>query len=90
MSSDMEKKPDLPPSSVAEQSTDTEPKQPGLKDILRSVLAAAIGIQSSKNQERDFKHGKAKVYIIAGIVYTLVFIGTVVTVVRLVLKNAGY
>jgi hypothetical protein len=54
------------------------------------VLAAAVGIQSSKNQQRDFKHGKAKVYIIAGIIYTLVFITTVVTVVRMVLKHAGY
>lgn len=67
-----------------------EQQAPRLRDIVRSVLSAAIGIQSSKNQERDFKHGKAKVFIIAGIVYTLIFITVVVTIVRLVLKNAGY
>jgi len=67
-----------------------QPEQPGWKDILRSVLSAAIGIQSRKNQERDFKHGKARVYIIAGIIYTMIFIGTVFSIVTLVLKKAGY
>lgn len=79
-----------PISEPSQQATETEAGEPGLKDILRSVLSAAIGIQSRKNQERDFKHGKARVYIIAGIIYTLVFITTVVTIVRLVLKHAGH
>jgi hypothetical protein len=64
--------------------------QPGLKDVLRSVLSAAVGIQSSKNQERDFKHGKARVYIVAGIIYTVLFIATVFTIVTVVLKKAGH
>ncbi|HSB96373.1 MAG TPA: DUF2970 domain-containing protein [Spongiibacteraceae bacterium] len=66
------------------------PEQPGWKDIVRSVLSAAIGVQSRKNQERDFKHGKARVYIIAGIIYTMLFIGTVFLIVTLVLKKAGH
>lgn len=65
-------------------------KAPGLLQIAASVFAAAFGVQSSKNQQRDFKHGNARVFIISGIIFTLLFMGTVFTVVRLVLKNAGY
>jgi hypothetical protein len=65
------------------------PVEPGLKDIVRSVLSAAIGVQSRRNQERDFTHGKARVYIIAGIIFTLLFIATVVSVVTVVLKTQG-
>lgn len=62
---------------------------PGLKAIIGSVFAAAFGVQSKKNQERDFKHGKARVFIIAGVIFTLLFIATVYTVVTIVLKQAG-
>jgi hypothetical protein len=57
--------------------------------VVSSVLAASLGVQSSKNRERDFKHGRAGIFIAAGIIFTLLFIGTVLTVVQLVLKNAG-
>jgi hypothetical protein len=57
--------------------------------VVSSVLAASLGVQSSKNRERDFKQGRAGVFIAAGIIFTLLFIGTVLTVVQLVLKSAG-
>lgn len=57
--------------------------------IVGSVLAAGLGVQSSKNRERDFKQGRIGVFIAAGIVFTLLFIATVVTVVQLVLKGSG-
>ncbi len=65
-------------------------KSPGLLQIVGSIFSAAFGVQSSKNQERDFKHGKARVFIISGILFTLLFMGTVFTVVKMVLKQAGY
>ena len=68
---------------------DSQPNEPGLKDIVRSVLSAAIGVQSRRNQERDFTHGKPRVFIIAGIIFTLLFIATVVSVVTVVLKTQG-
>ncbi|MDH5170819.1 MAG: DUF2970 domain-containing protein [Gammaproteobacteria bacterium] len=58
--------------------------------VISSVLAASLGVQSSKNRERDFKQGRAGVFIAAGIIFTLLFIGTVFTVVQLVLKGAGH
>jgi hypothetical protein len=57
--------------------------------VVASVFAAGLGIQSSRNRERDFKQGRAGVFIVAGIVFTLIFIGTVYAVVQLVLKSAA-
>lgn len=58
-------------------------------EVVSSVLAAGLGVQNSKNRERDFKQGRFGVFVAAGIVFTLLFIGVVVTVVQLVLKGAG-
>jgi hypothetical protein len=57
--------------------------------VFGSVFAAVFGVQSSKNRERDFKEGKFSVFIIAGVVFTLLFIATVFTIVQVVLKSAG-
>jgi hypothetical protein len=59
-----------------------------LFQVVGSVFAAGLGVQSSKNRERDFKQGKFGVFIIAGILFTLFFMGTVFTIVQLVLKGA--
>ena len=67
----------------------TLPQKLNPLQVVSSVLAASLGVQSSKNRERDFKQGRAGVFIAAGIIFTLLFIGTVVTVVQLVLKSAG-
>ncbi|MCK9506120.1 MAG: DUF2970 domain-containing protein [Porticoccaceae bacterium] len=63
--------------------------KPGFAAIVKSTMAAALGVQSSKNRERDFKHGNIKTFIVAGIIFTIIFIATIITVVKLVLKNAG-
>ncbi len=57
--------------------------------VIGSVLAAGLGVQSSKNRERDFKQGRLGVFIAAGIVFTLLFIGTVIFVVQMVLGTAA-
>jgi Protein of unknown function (DUF2970) len=57
--------------------------------VVGSVLSAGLGVQSSKNRERDFRQGRVSVFIAAGIVFTLTFIGVVFLVVQLVLKGAG-
>jgi hypothetical protein len=63
---------------------DTPPPKPSLLQIAGSVLAAAFGVQSDANRERDFAHGSAKVYIIAGLVFTALFIAALVGAVKLV------
>lgn len=71
------------------ESTPPGQQKPGFLDIVKSTLAAAVGVQSNKNRERDFTHGNIKVYIIAGIVFTLLFLATVIGVVQLVLSRTG-
>ena len=65
--------------------SDTQDKV-GVKDILQSVFAAALGVQSSKNRDRDFKQGNIGVYIAAGILFTALFIGGVIAVVQAVVS----
>lgn len=62
-------------------------QKPNLMQVVGSVFAAAFGVQSSKNRERDFKHGSHKVFIIAGIVGTLLFLATLITIVQIVLGD---
>ncbi|TDG13766.1 DUF2970 domain-containing protein [Seongchinamella unica] len=57
--------------------------------VISSVFAAGLGVQSSKNRERDFNQGRAGVFIAAGIIFTLGFIAVMVVIVQLVLKGAG-
>ena len=83
--------------SDADQDRDQdEPGEPEQQDkslntlqVVSSVFAAGLGVQSSKNRERDFKQGRFGVFLAAGFIFTLLFIGTVVTIVQLVLKGAG-
>ena len=79
-----------------EQSTtdnDPDATNPGGRlnplQVIASVFAAGLGIQSSKNRKRDFKQGKAGVFIIAGLCFTVLFVAVVYGVVRLVLSSAG-
>lgn len=64
-------------------------QKPSIGQVILSTLAAAIGVQSSKNRERDFKSGSIKTYIAAGILFTALFVITLVLVVKTVLGNMG-
>ena len=66
-----------------------EPRTLNPLQVVGSVFAAGLGVQSSKNRERDFKQGRLGVFIAAGVVFPLLFICSVVFVVQMVLKGAG-
>ena len=55
------------------------------KRVLQSTLAAAFAGQSQKNRIQDFEEGHAGWFILAGVMFTVVFVATVLTVVNLVL-----
>jgi len=63
-------------------------KSGSLAAIAASVLAAAFGVQSERNRQRDFSAGKPWMFVIAGVVFTLLFIAAVYAVVALVLASA--
>ena len=58
--------------------------KPSLIEVVLSVFAAALGVQNSKNRERDFTNGSPVVFIVAGLIFTIVFVLTIVTIVHLV------
>ncbi|HCC44450.1 MAG TPA: hypothetical protein DEQ32_08650 [Gammaproteobacteria bacterium] len=53
--------------------------------VSTSILAAAFGVQSKKNRERDFSYGNPLIFILAGLAFTALFILAIVTIVYLVL-----
>ncbi|MGD8177310.1 DUF2970 domain-containing protein [Marinimicrobium sp. ARAG 43.8] len=63
--------------------------KPGFFQIVLSTLAAAFGVQSNRNRERDFSHGSIFPYIAAGVIFTVLFVVAVIFLVRLVLHTAG-
>jgi hypothetical protein len=77
----------------------TEPQHNGAGDkpedklslwqVIGSVFAAAFGVQSDKNRQRDFTRAKPSTYIIAGILFTLAFILVIFTVVKVVLSTVA-
>lgn len=64
-------------------------QSPGPFEVIKSVLAAMFGVQSDQNRERDFKHGKASHFIIAGIILTVIFVLVLVNIVSSIVKDAG-
>ena len=57
---------------------------PRFRRILQSTLAAAFGVQSHDNRAQDFEVENAGWFILPGIIFTTIFIFTVLTVVNLV------
>lgn len=66
-----------------------KPNKPTFLQIVFSTFAAAFGVQSGKNRERDFTSGNIYVYMTAGVIFTAVFVVSMVLLVRLVLKSSG-
>lgn len=60
-------------------------KPPNFLQVMLSVVAAAFGVQSGKNYERDFSTGNPLAYIAGGLLFTVLFVLAIATVVSLVL-----
>ncbi len=69
--------------------TNEKVKKQSFLQVMLSTIAAAFGVQSKANQERDFEQGNIYSYIAAGIIFTVVFVITVALLVKLVLKSNG-
>ena len=60
--------------------------KPSIFDVILSVISAALGVQTTDKRERDFQGGSALPYIIGGVIFTVIFILSIIAVVRLVLN----
>ena len=68
---------------------DEQEKSLTLREMLGSVLAATLGVQSGKNRARDFSHGKPSHFIILGVGFTALFVLLILGLVKLVLYLVG-
>jgi Na+/melibiose symporter-like transporter len=59
-----------------------------LLQVFGSVISSFIGVQKNATRERDFRHGRARDFIIVGVVLTVLFILAVWGVVQLVMRVA--
>ncbi|EEB79623.1 hypothetical protein GPB2148_3466 [marine gamma proteobacterium HTCC2148] len=75
---------------MSEQDNNADRKTLNPFQVISSVFAAGLGVQSSKNRERDFNQGRAGVFVAAGVIFTLGFIAVMVVIVQLVIKGAGH
>ena len=57
----------------------------GFWQIVMSVLSAAFGVQTSKNRKRDFTQGNPLVFIAMGLIFTILFVTTLIGIVHLIL-----
>jgi hypothetical protein len=64
-------------------------RPPTLRQTIASVGASFFGVQSSKNRERDFRHGRPLQFVVVGVVMTAAFALALWLVVQLVLRSAG-
>jgi len=71
--------------------TDTNEQRKGIGFLgtIQSTIAAACGVQSKVNRERDFANAKPSTFVIAGVVFVIVFILGMYGVVQLVLSVAA-
>jgi len=59
--------------------------KPTITQVIKSVLAAAIGVQSDDNRQQDFTQGSLVTYVIAGLIFTVLFVSGLVFLVSTIL-----
>ncbi len=70
-----------------EQASEKEEKKPGIGALTLSILAAALGVQTEENRQRDFSQKSPLPYILGGLIFTVLFVLTLVGVVMMVLPD---
>jgi hypothetical protein len=58
--------------------------KPTITQVVKSVLAAFIGVQSETNRKKDFEHGSLSTYVIAGFIFTILFVAAIIFIVSIV------
>ncbi len=50
-------------------------------EVFKSVFSAFIGVQNEENRKKAFENGSLSTYIIAGLIFTALFVITIVILV---------
>ncbi|MBB6523210.1 DUF2970 domain-containing protein [Pseudoteredinibacter isoporae] len=77
----------ISPQEQQEDTVSSPSSKPGFVSLVISTLAAAFGVQTDKNRERDFQHGNIYSFIAAGIIFTALFVIGTVFLVKLILAD---
>lgn len=72
-----------------QSNTDNSQKKLSLIQLIGSLFAGAIGVQSGKNRERDFETNSLMPFIIGGLIFTGLFVGSVILLVNYLLASHG-
>jgi hypothetical protein len=64
-------------------------KKPSLVQVIISVLASLLGVQSDRNRQRDFARGDPKDYIGVYVALVVLFVIGMIVLVNMVLASAG-
>ena len=62
-----------------------EPSKPSFFQVMLSVMSAAIGVQRSETRARDFQTDSPLPFIIAGILFTMMFVSSLLLIVSWVI-----
>lgn len=57
--------------------------------VVGSVLSSFLGVQKNATRERDFRHGRARDFILVGVLLTAVFVLVIWGLVQLVVRVAA-
>lgn len=71
------------------QMSEMSEKKPSFWQVVLSAMAAAFGVQSSKAHKRDANQRSVLPYVVAGLIFTTLFVTTVILIVKVVLSTAG-
>jgi|TARA_B110000858_G_scaffold177478_1_gene212481 p-aminobenzoyl-glutamate transporter AbgT len=90
-SADSDKASKEPPEQQQQQQQQTlaasnsKGSSPSMWQLVISVFGAAFGVQTEATRQRDFNSSSPLPYIIAGLIFTVLFVLTIIGVVSLVL-----
>ena len=62
-------------------------KKSGFISLIISILGAAIGVQHSRRHEDDFSQKSPLPFIIAGVVFTALFVISLIVIARFALRH---
>lgn len=77
----------ISPQEQQEDTVSSQRSKPGFASLVVSTLAAAFGVQTDKNRERDFQHGNIYSFIAAGVIFTALFVVGTVFLVKFILAT---
>jgi len=70
-----------------EQNEKDKSEKVGFFTVVLSAMLAALGVQNRKNLERDFAHSSPFPFIVAGVVFTFLFVVGMIFLVKTVLGS---